>query len=454
MFLIRLVGITNPPLEKSHNWRQASGLMIARNFLQVDNSILYPRKDDHKGLIGIVGIEFPLHNYLHFVTSKLLGYKHWYGRLINLIISSIGIWYFYLLIKTLFNERLAYFSTLLLLVSIWFSFSRKMMPDTFSISLVFIGLFYGIKYLSQFKNIQLSLFFVFASLGVLAKVPASIYLAVLVVPFFKTPVFTLPKLKLAIASLLLIALVYWWYFVWYLHLSRTFGIWHNAGTPLLDGLKALIYHYPESLEKFYFSAFQGFVLFCFCVVGLIWAIYNKERKLLLISGLVFVPFVLFSIKTGNIFYHHNYYSIPIAPIMAVFASYFLIQVKSKKWLTGLLLIGCVESLANQFHDFRIPKDEKYKLSLESIMDKTVPKNAWIAINHRDENHQIMYFANRKGWLIYNDELADLAAINRIHRWGGEYLVIDKHEPINEAFSFPVVFENENFKVMRLGKISK
>ena len=178
LFLVRLIGITNPPLEKSHNWRQASGLMIARNFLQVDNSILYPRKDDHKGLMGIVGIEFPIHNYLHYAVSELFGYTHWYGRLINLIISSLGMWYFYLIIKALFDERLAYYSTLVLLVSIWFAFSRKMMPDTFSISLVFMGVHYGIKFLAENKNRQLLLYFIFATLGVLAKVPASIFLII------------------------------------------------------------------------------------------------------------------------------------------------------------------------------------------------------------------------------------------------------------------------------------
>ena len=35
-FLIRLIGITNPPLEIAHNWRQVTGLMVARNYLEID----------------------------------------------------------------------------------------------------------------------------------------------------------------------------------------------------------------------------------------------------------------------------------------------------------------------------------------------------------------------------------------------------------------------------------
>jgi hypothetical protein len=40
-FLIRLYGITDPPLEVAHHWRQVTGLMVARNFLEVDNNIFF-----------------------------------------------------------------------------------------------------------------------------------------------------------------------------------------------------------------------------------------------------------------------------------------------------------------------------------------------------------------------------------------------------------------------------
>ena len=71
-FLIRLIGITNPPLEMTHNWRQVTGLMVARNFLEVDNNILYPRIDDNGGQTGIIGMEFPTLNYLHYVVAIFL----------------------------------------------------------------------------------------------------------------------------------------------------------------------------------------------------------------------------------------------------------------------------------------------------------------------------------------------------------------------------------------------
>jgi hypothetical protein len=63
-FIIRLTGITNPPLEMGHSWRQALTDMIARNFLETDANILYPRIDMAGNETGIIGAEFPMLNYI------------------------------------------------------------------------------------------------------------------------------------------------------------------------------------------------------------------------------------------------------------------------------------------------------------------------------------------------------------------------------------------------------
>src|SRR5688500_14048264 len=97
-FVVRLYGITLPPLELSHSWRQTDGLMIARNFCETDANILYPRIDSAGEKSGIVGSEFPLLNYLIYLVSAIFGYEHWYGRLIVLVCSSIGVFFFYKLI--------------------------------------------------------------------------------------------------------------------------------------------------------------------------------------------------------------------------------------------------------------------------------------------------------------------------------------------------------------------
>src|SRR5436190_9169865 len=134
-FLIRLFGITNPPLEIAHNWRQVTGLMVARNFYEVDPNILYPRVDMAGERTGITGTEFPLFNYLIFLAALLFGWADWYGRLINLIITSIGIYFFYRIIADFIRRDLAFYAAFILLNSLWFIYARKTMPDTFSLAL-------------------------------------------------------------------------------------------------------------------------------------------------------------------------------------------------------------------------------------------------------------------------------------------------------------------------------
>jgi 4-amino-4-deoxy-L-arabinose transferase-like glycosyltransferase len=82
-----------------------------------------------------------------YLQGELFGYEHWYGHLINLIISSFGLWFFYKSVRIFFKDKTAFYSTIILSVSIWFQYSRKIMPDTSSMSLLLASLYYGTNYL-------------------------------------------------------------------------------------------------------------------------------------------------------------------------------------------------------------------------------------------------------------------------------------------------------------------
>lgn len=57
-----------------------------------------------------------------------------------LITSSIGLWAYHRLVDRYVGRGPAFYSTLALIVSLWFMYSRKMMPDVMALSLVIIGL--------------------------------------------------------------------------------------------------------------------------------------------------------------------------------------------------------------------------------------------------------------------------------------------------------------------------
>jgi len=449
-FIVRLFGISDPPLEAAHNWRQVTVNMVARNFLETDSNIFYPRIDICGEKTGITGMEFPLLNYLIFLFSKLFGYTHWYGRLINLFVSSFGVYYFYLLIKKYVSRKIAFSAGLILLCSIWFNYSRKIMPDTFSVSFIFIGIYYALKYLYEGSGKYLIIYFVFALIGISVKIPSILFLPLLSFPVFEKSIFLKRKIIFLIASLVLIIFPIWWYFYWVPHLVEEYGFWHfYMGTTFENGFYELIKHPFEVFDKFSFDAlkFIGFIVF---ITGIILSIIKKEKKIFFIWLIYSLVFSIFMLKAGRAFYHHSYYIIPYVPVMALMAG-FALSCINRNWIRKTILaLIIIEGIANQQHDFFIKDSELRKLELESIADKVSEKNDLIVINGKD-NPQDMYFAHRKGWTLNNSDISDREKINEIIKKGCRFMFIDKTYFDHKTPSLPyeMVFSNKDYIVYRL-----
>lgn len=444
-FLIRLVGLFNPPLETGHNWRQVTGLMVSRNFLEVEANPFYPRVDDNNGESGIIGMEFPLMNYLVFLIAKIFGYQHWYGRLVGLIISSFGMLAFYDLIKRWFNSKMALSALILLLSSIWFNYSRKMMPDVFCISLILIAINAGDKYLLSGKMQQLFLFLVLICFAVLSKIPAIVYFPVILLIIAYRPKHKLRMAGLIAGILTSSVFVYLWYFVWCPHLASTYGNWFNAGQSFTTGWQEISNNLSAVFKNFYFHSFYSYTAFIISIAGLIIAIIKKKRKILLPVFSVAFLFFLYIIKSGFYFHHHNYYIIPFVPILALLASYALQRIKQQYLFIGLILIASLESIANQQHDFFIKDSEKYKMRLEHLVDQHIPKESLVAINSPD-NPQEIYLSHRKGWICTNQQLKSNAFIEELKKSGCAYLIINKKKEHEKISIGKILYEGEFYRI--------
>ncbi|MGZ4054498.1 MAG: ArnT family glycosyltransferase [Bacteroidia bacterium] len=451
-FILRLYGITNPPLEISHNWRQVTGDMVARNFYEVDNNILYPRLDMAGEKTGISGTEFSVLNYLMYLLSLVFGFHDWFGRIINLFVSSLGVLYFYKLLKLKFDERFSFYAAFLLLTSMWLMFSRKVMPDTFSTSLVIISLFYAFSFVENRKRFHVLFYFLFATLGVLSKIPAIYLLVVLVFPLLDKNILLNQKVALVLFSLLMLVPVVWWYFYWVPYLTNHFGYPnYYMGTDFMSGLHEIVTNMSPTLEKFYFDTLK-FIGFAAFLTGVYFSIVKKEKRIILISVLCSLTFRVFMLKAGRNFYHHSYYITPFVPVMCLSAAYGILQI-NKQWIRAMILFAItIESIADQQHDFRIKESEKYKLSLESIADKVSAKNDLIVING-GFNPQLIYFSHRKGWTISAEQTnSDSELVKEMVQNGCKFLFIDKHEtPVLSSVSIPItkIYDDQNFVVYSL-----
>ncbi|PKP47997.1 MAG: hypothetical protein CVT92_16505 [Bacteroidetes bacterium HGW-Bacteroidetes-1] len=448
-FFIRLIGITQPPLEVAHNWRQTTVTMVARNFYETDANPFYPRIDIVGEKSGITGMEFPLLNYLIYLASLLFGYDHWYGRLINLMVSSAGIWFFYMLGKKYFGKQTAFNAALILLSSLWFMYSRKIMPDTFSVSLVLAGLYFGVSYLEKDRKFQFLIgFFVLITAGLLSKFPSVMILSVIPLIVFSKKYSCFSRRNFFIALILGMLPSFFWYFYWAPYLVQMYGFHHFfMGKGWLEGLSEISLKLPETGMMFVETSIKYFGFAAF-LAGIISAIIKKQRLLLMIFGLSSTAVILYILKSGDNFPRHSYYMIPYIPVMALVAGYALNLIRNKVLLIAVLSLIVAEGLLNQQHDFRIREIDKPIVELGNLLDNFSKETDLILINS-GEYPTPMYFAHRKGWVSSNSNVGDTSFINSLRPLGLRYILILKRSfGTNQILEYECLYDSENFSIYK------
>ena len=422
-FLVHLIGIYHPPIEAAHSWRQATGLMVARNYFEGNTSFFFPMVDETNGGIGIIGMEFPILYYLQGKLAHLFGFHVAIGRLINVIISSVGVGYFYALIRRFAIEKTAFYATLLLMISCFFMYSRKVMPDTEAIAFYVIGIYYYFNALSRGSWKDIGLAFFFLSLGLLVKIAVLPLLAMVVFSYVyfrnkpkKSLVFFLPFIALVPAFL--------WYFAWNPYLAATYGNWYNIGGDLSDGAQALMESPLKLLEQVFFHPFFSYLVWGVLFFGL-YKVFSKGLTLALSLSLALfiILFAAYALKSGTIFISHEYYILPLVPVLAVFGGYGLAHLGKYAWICSVLI--ALEALGNQAHDFRYNHNESYKLTLTTIGRKYIPTNALVAING-NINPQELYFLGRKGWNLSDELLCNKEQQHALKAKGCAFWIVNKH----------------------------
>ncbi len=447
-FVVRLVGITNPPIEANHHWRQVTGLMVARNYHENKIELLRPQIDEvgvgTEVSSGIIGMEFPVLNALHAVVANIFGYNHWYGRLIVLVLSSLGIWWFSRILEKFFSRSVVIMACLLLTCSVWFSFSRKMMPDVVAISLAFGAFLSLLNFFEKRRTTDLLFYTLLASLALLVKVSSGVILALV-------PVYLLWKRKdlsqvlwVFFSSLVPLIGCVFWYGVHNVHLSEESGMWYNTGEGFHQGFQSIQDNLENVLHFFYFETMMGFSASILGLIFMVWHVVKGPRLFRTASIAILITFICYAVYSGRHFATQHYYMIPLSPLYATAIAVGLDQWRKYRWVTGLLVVLCLESLLNQQHDFRLKKSELYKLELESYMNNLAIHSDLVVING-EGNPQELYFSHHKGWTTTSEELKDQEYLQKLKESGARWLIINKHRTDIRS-SFVVSFENAHYVI--------
>lgn len=413
--------------------------MVARNFYEIDNNIFYPRLDVGGELTGITGMEFPLLNYLMYLVSLVFGYSDWFGRPIVLITTSVGILYFHKFIHDIFDKKTALYSTIILLCSLWYTYSRKTMPDTFSGSIVMIGVFYGYQYFKKDQIKHLFLFSLFTCLGLLARLPFFVISSSLIYFYFQKEVKHKTRLYFTIVSALTLFPVLLWYYYWVPFLTTEFGYWHFfMGKPIMEGLQDLIAEFGKVCHKFYEASLgiSGFVVF---ITSFGYAIVKKQWKIVIIFSVSFLSMFMVMLKSGWGFANHDYYILPLVPAMALVVGWGINEIKLSKLKLALLLILLTEGIGRQFQGFMITSEFAVLEQIEAELDKTISDKDLIAFNS-GYFPTPMYFAHRKGWVHFNEYL-NKEGIDELRSKGCKKIIILK-KLWEKEFRLPLPIDSE------------
>lgn len=443
---MHLIGIWNPPIEAAHSWRQATGLMVARNYFEGNTSFWYPMVDETSGGTGIIGMEFPLLYYIQGKLGVLFGFHAGIGRLLNVLISTLGLVYFYALLRRFATEKIAFYSTLLLMVSCFFMYSRKVMPDTEALAVYIIGIYYFFEALrfGRWKDVLLS--FMMLSLGLLLKISVLPLLAFVVFAYVKTSnepkktgVFLIPFISLIPACI--------WYFIWNPYLAAHFGSWYNLGGGLMNGGKAFIESPFLLLQQLVFHPFVSYLAFGLCLYGVIRIVKHGVSWAWKLSlPLFLVLFTGYALKAGVIFLTHEYYILPMVPLLAILGGYALSTLGKFSWVFMLLI--SIEAIGNQLYDFRLNRSEAYKLELGHLAERYIPTQALVAING-NSNPQELYFLGRKGWNLSDNTLRQKGVVNDLTAKGCSYLVVNKRTLSNLPDYGKIIYDGADYQLIQL-----
>lgn len=395
-FAVRLVNITAPPLERAHSWRQATGLMVARNLARGDGDILHPRIDERPETSREISMEFPLLPWMHGTIAKGFGYAHWQSRLINLVVVMGGLWCFYLILARWHTDRLAATATVILTMSMWFSFGRKAMPDTFSCAMVLMGIESLLRALERGGVGRWVFSALVLTLGVLSKLPAAILL--FPVPLLAMGATRKHQLALVVTGGVVMAAAFWWYGIHAPSVAEKAATWYHQGQSLSESLSSLWAHKGQLLGRFAFSALRSYAGFAAVLLGL-WCLVRKgpgHEVMRWMVGMSCLGCALLMLRAGFYFHHHDYYIMPFVPALALVAAVGLDRIP-RPWAEVALVLMVLEAGLNQQHDLGVPASELPKLELDQLAEEHIPSDGHVVLIV-EGNPIELYLLDRKGWV--------------------------------------------------------
>lgn len=428
---VRLIAI-NQPFEDVWSWRQSDVAAIARNYFQGGFHFARPQIDWAGDSGGYVGTEFPVLPFIAALCYKAFGVHEWVGRIQAVIFFAFSLPFFFLLVRNKFGEAAAVWALLFYAFApVGIMASRCFMPDTPSLTLAIIGLYFFDRWIVQEKS--RSAFIASAlciSLSILIKATSALIgapILCLVLQRFGVSAFRNFKLWLFAAIALAPAAIWYWHAY---QISLAFYPHHFFGA---GGVKIMpLGWYLKIVREIPTKELTPLLLIA-AVVGL-FANKAESGARPFVWWMIAMILSIVVVGYGN---RHPWYRLPLVPITAVLAGVACAVIGGKlatrvaKLAVSSLLIVLFGALAfvgaRKFYQPISAPMREAGLKLKEIS----PPNALIVAADNGDP-AVLYYAERKGWhflekdgIYYGDPDGSEPAITdleQLRTQGANYLV--------------------------------
>jgi Dolichyl-phosphate-mannose-protein mannosyltransferase len=347
------------PPHAEHSWRDADGIGVARSFLHEGFHLLYPRVVERGAGSGVVGMEFPLVNWLAAVLMKLAGEYDGIARLpVWLCVPFLGAGMWALARRLLGSEREAYVAAgFVVLQPLVLLFSYKLMPDVPMLTLLCWGLVFAFEAIFTRAPARAWCFTLlggsFLALAAVLK-PTGIAVAVPIASWFAEEVrrtegrarrSLLARLSV-LAALPVLAVVVWFRHAQHLdviggnplfHLRQDFWEWTH-----------LIFTWPFVSVVLARCIHLFFLWPTVLLMAWRWRALVQVLRRHAMLGVWFLANLAFVVSLGGHYFHHYYYALPLAlPVSALVGAFVAEATRGTRWpdvlATAFLAVTAVTS---------------------------------------------------------------------------------------------------------------
>ncbi|MAC96786.1 MAG: hypothetical protein CMC96_14945 [Flavobacteriales bacterium] len=335
-----------------HAWTQSDRLALAMNFQENGFDFFHPATYNLLTKDGITQVDFPIHDYLVAVISKVLNSDLVFTfRLYNLLYALIGLFFFFrlALLLTKSDRRAIWATSFLFTLPVLVYYQNGFLPSVPSFANFIIGLYAFALYLNNFKLKHFYLSIGFLTLAALSRSPFFVFLFALllhrIVISFQSKKW---RIKELFASLLGIAL-FIAYFAYNQSLANKYGSMFLTELLYFDSIDAFTNVINTAVDRFgkeILSPFHAILLIALLAVayvqlkkGLKVTFWWSSMSLYFLISLIGVA--LFFYLMGKQFADHDYYYIDtFYPLLAMILLLCLSKIEiPKKWYTPTAVVS-------------------------------------------------------------------------------------------------------------------